>query len=210
MKTKFSLLILLLFFVSPLGLNSLLAADTYPYKTSPHCPNCQADPWAFFKRECVSYTAHKINESGTSFHNHMQGPNGVTGQFGHAGNWDNNATNIGFTVNSTPSVGAVAVWNPNSGAGMPVGHVAWIESVNPNNTVNITEYNFAVPYGYGTRSGVSANQYFHLNSGSCTGSTITIQNQTITSNLSCQASDSIIVLPDTTFQLGSDVRLYIN
>jgi surface antigen len=65
----------------------------------------------------------------------MRGPNGPVGHFGDATNWKANAQKIGFPVNMTPAVGAVAWWSS--------GHVAWVKSVNAGGTVTIEEYNYA-------------------------------------------------------------------
>ena len=53
----------------------------------------------------------------------------------------------GYTVNSTPQVGAVAWWDTGKVA---TSHVAWVESVN-GSTVTVEEYNAKVAYGYDER-----------------------------------------------------------
>jgi hypothetical protein len=137
--------------------------NLYPYATSTYNIG---DIWGFFTRNCTSYAAWKINVdyglpnlTAKYFFNGMQGPNGVTGQFGTAYNWDNNATTIGYKVNNVPRRGAIAVWEI-SGAS-PSGHVAYVESVNPNGTVNVSEYN-VTPAEYSERQNVIANSYIHI------------------------------------------------
>jgi surface antigen len=87
----------------------------------------QLDPWLFYKRNCTSYVAWKINEAGKTFSNGTGG-----GQFGNAENWDDNAQAIGWTVSATPRVRSVGVKN---GPGSSLGHVAWVEKVNASGTV---------------------------------------------------------------------------
>jgi surface antigen len=52
----------------------------------------------------------------------MKGPNGITGHFGNAWEWAANAVVMGFVVNTTPSVGAIAYWGKS--ATISDGHVA--------------------------------------------------------------------------------------
>src|SRR5207249_10944839 len=91
----------------------------------------QADRWLFFFRECTSYVAWKMNkDAGTTaepyfFSNYMRG-----GHFGDAGGWATNAAAIGFVTNNVPTVGAIAHWG--YGELGALGHVAYVEAVNPN------------------------------------------------------------------------------
>jgi surface antigen len=84
---------------------------------------------------------------------------------GDARNWDNNAPSA-YTVDNTPEPGDIAVWEAT--ASNSFGHVAVVESVNANNTVNVSEYNRSYDGNYGTRSGVPADHYIDLN-GTCKG-----------------------------------------
>ena len=90
-----------------------------------------------------------MNQLGVNFNNHMKGPNGTAGTFGHGYMWADNARAIGFRVDNTPSVGAIAHYAPNvSGAG-DRGHVAYVAQVNGDGTIVIEEYNWLpFPYGY--------------------------------------------------------------
>ncbi len=118
----------------------------YPY---PNADPNQIDPWRFYYRNCTSYCAWWLNASGVAFSNYMTGPNGRSGQFGHAYTWDNNAGTIGFPVSSTPTVGSIAVWEPTSPSS--VGHVAVVTNVNSDGTIAVAEYNQRFDYQYGTR-----------------------------------------------------------
>lgn len=190
------------------------AADTYPYPNAPTCPgSCTPDPWAFFKRECVSYAAWKVNEAGTVFHNGMQGPNGNSGWFGLAKDWDNNALVIGFSVTSFPSPGNIAVWEANEHFAGAAGHVAYVESVN-GNQVQVSDYNW-VTHAYDIRTftlgnSISASKFINLG-GICSGGANKTISGTISSGqvITCSASQSITLTPGFHAQSGSNVRFYI-
>lgn len=94
---------------------SVVLRDDYPY---PHDSPDSADPWGFFKRECTSFVAYRLNKV-TRFSNFMRG-----GHFGDAAHWDDNARAIGLRVNRHPAVGAVMVRNSGT-----FGHVAIVAKV---------------------------------------------------------------------------------
>lgn len=137
--------------LSPVG--AMSDPTNYPYKNS---PKGQVDKWAFYTRYCTSYSAYRGSLIVANFHNTMKGPNGKFGNFGNANNWDNNARNIGYTVTTTPTAGAIAVWEARAGNSGSVGHVAYVEKVNSNNTFNISEYNWNYGDGnYNIRNNLS-------------------------------------------------------
>lgn len=84
------------------------------------------DPWGLCYRQCVSYAAWKTYKT----KGYM--PYG----FGDAKNWDDRASARGIDVDGSPRAGDIAV--SNSGTW---GHVMYVESVNPNGTINISQYN---------------------------------------------------------------------
>lgn len=86
------------------------------------------DSWGMYNRECVSYTAFKVWESGR----YMPYWGGV----GNANQWDDNARRAGIPVDNNPQPGDVAI--SNSGY---YGHSMYVESVNENGTINISQYN---------------------------------------------------------------------
>lgn len=86
------------------------------------------DNWGMYNRECVSYTAFRVAASGR----HMP----YWGGIGNANQWDDNARNQGIPVDYSPRAGDVAI--SNSGF---YGHAMYVESVNPNGTINISQYN---------------------------------------------------------------------
>jgi surface antigen len=62
--------------------------------------------------------------------------------WGNAATWAIYAASAGFRVDNTPEPGAIAQWNAYGGAWIGyAGHVAVVESVNPNGTIVISEMN---------------------------------------------------------------------
>lgn len=189
----------------------------YPYKNS---PKGQVDKWAFYTRNCTSYSAYRASLVISSFHNSMKGPNGNPGSFGNAHNWDNNAKNIGFTVTTTPMQGAIAVWEAKAGNSGSAGHVAYVESVNSNNTFNISEYNWNYGDGnYNTRSNVPIVQGLSFMilgnpTNSCTPPSQ--GNWTISGNKQCELSQTstvngnIIITDSSSLTLKGSAKLNIN
>lgn len=91
-------------------------------------PSSQVDPWGMYKRECVSYTAWKVSNSGKYMPN--------WGGRGNAKQWDDNARAAGMNVSNTPSAQTVAVSNAGTW-----GHVMWVESVAGDGAIFVSDYN---------------------------------------------------------------------
>lgn len=87
------------------------------------------DPWGMYSRQCVSYTAWKVHQK--------NGYMPYWGGRGNANQWPANARAAGITVSKSPKAGSVGVMM----AGQ-YGHVVWVESVNGNGTINISQYNY--------------------------------------------------------------------
>lgn len=87
------------------------------------------DPWGMYSRQCVSYTAWKVHQK--------NGYMPYWGGVGNANQWPGNARAAGITVSTVPRAGSVGVIM----AGQ-YGHTVWVESVNSNGTVNISQYNY--------------------------------------------------------------------
>ncbi|SDN15778.1 CHAP domain-containing protein, partial [Allokutzneria albata] len=124
------------------------AGDDYPYKGQ-----SGTDKWGFYKRQCTSFVAHRLDQHGVRFKNAKY--KGVF--FGNADTWNNAAKSAGVKVNKTPKVGAVAVWERNSG------HVAWVSKVS-GGKITVEEYNWNNPKAYGKRT-ISKNEpdsYVHF------------------------------------------------
>lgn len=108
------------------------------------------DPWLFLTRQCTSYAAWYWNvRLGKSWDNTRPGS-------GSAYNWANLAYDQGYSVSSTPHVGAIISWGKTYA--MPYGHVAIVESVNTNGTINISEYNW-LQYAYSYRGNVTPSDW---------------------------------------------------
>jgi len=122
----------------------------------------------FPARECTSFAAWRINrDHGTPaepywFTNTMS-RKGKTASYGNAGTWDQAARTLGFTVDEVPRIGSIAQWNdeeiPNSG------HVAYVEAVNSDGSVWVSDYNWLYPQVDGTfcYHKISAPRYIHFN-----------------------------------------------
>lgn len=109
--------------------------NTYPNPWRSAAMNRYIDNWGMYSRQCVSYAAWKVAESGR--HMPRWGGNYSNGyQGGNANKWDDNARRAGIPVNTTPKPGSVAVAHIGF-----YGHVMYVESVNSNGTINISQYN---------------------------------------------------------------------
>lgn len=100
----------------------------YPASWANAYPDTLVDSWGMYNRECVSYVAFKV---ATAYGNMP-----YWGGVGNANQWLSNAYRLGIPTGQTAKVGAVAVLN-----GGPYGHVAWVDSVNGDGTINISQYN---------------------------------------------------------------------
>ena len=67
----------------------------------------------------------------------------VGNHWGNASAWGASATAAGHTVNSSASVGSIALFAPGVGGASSYGHVAVVDSVNPDGTISISEANYA-------------------------------------------------------------------
>ena len=101
----------------------------YPAYLDNAAQDSLVDPWGMYNRECVSYTAWKVEQT----YGHMPYWGGV----GNANQWPGNAARAGIPTGSTPKVGSVAVWNVGY-----YGHVMWVEAVNGDGSIWISQYNY--------------------------------------------------------------------
>lgn len=86
------------------------------------------DPWGLYTRECVSYAAWKVASTGR-FVPHFGGA-------GNARQWPGTVAGYGIQSGSAPRTGSVAMW--------PIGyygHVMYVESVNADGTITVSDYN---------------------------------------------------------------------
>jgi surface antigen len=112
---------------------SYSGADTYPWQAD--CPDKQDFYMTYldgnavggYVCECVSYAGWKAHE----FY-------GVYLSWGNAYSWDDVARAAGYTVDHNPAPNTIGQVD-----GYPYGHVFWVESVNEDGSINVTEYNNA-------------------------------------------------------------------
>jgi surface antigen len=123
------------------------------------------DPWNFYFRECTSFVAWRMNRDTSTavapyfFTNLMDGE-----RWGGAENWAANAAALGVRVDQTPSVGAIAHWGAGELSGAS-GHVAYVERVNVDGSVDVTEYNYrAAPndHAFGFRLNLRPSRFIHV------------------------------------------------
>lgn len=101
----------------------------YPYNlANSDYYNPVVDPWGMYSRQCVSYTAWKVYQK--------NGYMPYWGGYGNANQWPGNADRAGIARGSTPRAGSVGVMLTGQ-----YGHVVWVESVNSDGTINISQYN---------------------------------------------------------------------
>lgn len=121
------------------------------------------DNYGFARCNCTSYVADKIAKSSDiSFKNAMKK------NWSNASNWKAVAVDNGYVSDTTPKVGDIAWWAAVPGTALASGHVAYVESINKDNTVNVSEYNWNTPLGYGTRNNINAVAYLRKSSGTTT------------------------------------------
>lgn len=90
--------------------------------------NAYVDSWGLYSRQCVSYAAWKVASTGR-FVPHFGG-------MGNANQWPSTVAQYGIRSGSEPRAGSVAM--------MPIGyygHVMYVESVNGDGTITVSDYN---------------------------------------------------------------------
>jgi hypothetical protein len=117
--------------------------DTYPAELANAPMDTIIDRFGMTNRECVGYTAWKVQQT---FGNMPNWTTYVPNPAPDAFRWPQFAANSGVASGSTPKLHSVAVAQPGqylAGVGTvgSVGHVMWVESVNGNGTVTVSDYN---------------------------------------------------------------------
>ncbi len=115
-----------------------VAHDTYgyPWPAAPDCDEsnvgtggCVNDGLGFFQGQCTSWVAFRLGQrNGLAFSNWFAGVH-----WGDAADWAKGAKSIGMKPNEVPAVGAVG-WYAR-------GHVSYVESVNTDGSIVISEMN---------------------------------------------------------------------
>lgn len=130
--------------------------DTYP---SPLCSSPQdsiVSQWGLYNRECVDYVAWKEFSTGHYV------PYGL----GNAGDWPSNVPQSWLTNNPQPGDAAVRPANPNLyfGSEQDVGHVMYIEAINGDGTMAISQYNASLngTYSYVASRSMAGLKFIHF------------------------------------------------
>lgn len=118
--------------------------------------NAFVDDWGMYSRQCVSYVAFRVDQAygmpywggigmawqwgfdGWMSTNYWDGTYGmqVSSNYGGSKRWHTaNTSTYGIPSGSVPKAGSVGVVNGE------YGHVAWVESVNADGTINISHFN---------------------------------------------------------------------
>ena len=109
--------------------NGATCGGGYPAYLCNAAQDSLVDPWGMYNRECVSYAAFKVAST-------YGWPNYWTRGGNNANQWPGKADRYGIPRGTTPKVGSVAVMM--SGY---YGHVAWVEEVNGDGTIVVSDYN---------------------------------------------------------------------
>jgi surface antigen len=109
------------------------------------------DNWGMYNRECVSYTAFRVAASGRF----MPGW-GFQGR-GNANQWVDDARSDGIPVDTTPHAGDVAI-----SLGGAYGHAMYVESVNGDGTINISQYNAALDGRFSNRYNLNPSGLYFI------------------------------------------------
>jgi peptidoglycan DL-endopeptidase CwlO len=118
----------------------------YPSDLANAPKDSMVDPWGMYNRECVSYTAWKVHQK--------TGNMPYWGGVGNANQWPGSADSAGIPRGNTPKAGSVGVIM----AGY-YGHVVWVEKVNSDGTINISQMNFDLNGNYSEAYNVSPSTY---------------------------------------------------
>jgi surface antigen len=118
------------------GTNEAHAEHGYPWPAAPDCDEsdvgtggCVNDGLGFFQGQCTSWVAHRLGQrNGIAFSNWYLGVH-----WGNASEWAKVARGQGFKPDRVPAEGAVG-WYAR-------GHVSYVESVNPDGSIVISEMN---------------------------------------------------------------------
>ncbi|WP_020570455.1 CHAP domain-containing protein [Neolewinella persica] len=156
----------------------LAQTSGYPYGNGGTCgTSAGSDPWLFYKKQCTSFVAFKLNQAfdnspgdaNDPFRNDITGTGGSedcnsnSGALRHACRWAMRMQSTGYFVSNVPTPGAIAHWTAGDpGASATYGHVAFVESVNADGSASISEYNRTGNCTFGTRN-VSAPRYIRYN-----------------------------------------------
>lgn len=107
------------------------------------------DPWGYYNRTATSYAAFKV----------YQGGGYAPYYYGNANQWPSSAAAAGYS--STPSANSVGVLMVGA-----YGHLAWVESVNNDGTIDVSQYDYYNAGGSGSghysKMRVSSSMYSYF------------------------------------------------
>lgn len=128
------------------------------YNSYPWADRCPRDNVGYivvggYVCQCTSYAGWKAQEFYRIY----------ISNWGNAYSWGNSATRNGYVVDDNPTPHSIGY----STSGQ-YGHVVWVESVNANGTINLTEYNnpasskSGLPGDFGARYNVNPRSYRYI------------------------------------------------
>ena len=116
------------------------------------------DNWGMFNRECVSYASFKVHQE------YMQGrvrfDMPYWGGVGNAYQWIDDARNYGIPVDQNPQVGDIAIRPRTFRYAGDVGHAMYVESVNGDGTITVSQYNANLTGQYSVATRSTSGLYF--------------------------------------------------
>lgn len=95
------------------------------------------DGYGYGCRQCASYAAWRVNKETGNY----------PVNWGNAINFPSSARAMGYQTGSSPRAGSLAVMG-----GSAEGHVAWVEAVNGDGTIVVSQYNYNYGAGWGMYS----------------------------------------------------------
>jgi surface antigen len=101
-------------------------------------------------------------ERDVAFSAALTGPTGKVVVLGDPATWATSAAGVGFKVDSVPRAGSIAHWRGGEDGAGAAGHVAYVERVNADGSVLISEYDWSVKHGLSQRHQVRAPRYIHV------------------------------------------------
>jgi surface antigen len=122
--------------------------DDYPAKWRDADKDSTFDDWGYYNRECTSWVAWAL---------HSREDFEMPWAVGNANQWDDWATEAGYTVDDTPKAGAIAQTDDGD-----YGHVAYVSEVD-GDSVTIEEYNYDGEGHYHSRDVAKSDfTYLHV------------------------------------------------
>lgn len=107
-----------------------------------------SDPIGYGCRQCVSYTGWKVGQHTGNFPYY----------WGNANQWPSSAVNEGYSTGAVPRVNSVGIISAGE-----YGHAVWVEAVNGDGTVDVSQYNYfnagGLGWGHYSEMRVNASTY---------------------------------------------------